>query len=271
MNRWFFNAARKVSGVLFILSAAFIYMTFSTIGENVMSVKTANVINNILIGISTGFIGIIVTVLFVQYTFDKQDEAVKRKDEIMTIKRYDKYMETLIRRYSRFYISVTTRRCNWGKVDFEHPFEHIFSFSDMADMYRPSMYLSEGFLEPSIELFYRAEEDLRNYMLRMLENIDFKYNDPLEKILLEFVTKSVDLDMRGNILGALKTKFGNEKATDCISREIADEKYDWLGKFQRKELNGNTMLPYVTFFYNIQNQMRLLQKYLNYVKQLDSE
>lgn len=267
--KWICSAAGKVSIALIFVSVLLLSLVFSTYGESFLSRETANTINNILVGIATSLIGIVVTVLFVQYAFDKQDDDRKRRDEIMAIKRYDKYMETLIRKFLKFYISVTTRRRDWSKADLEHPFEHRFKFSDIADMYSMSMYLSEGFLEPSIKLFYHAEEELKQYMLRMLENVDFKYNMPLEKILLDFVTKSVDLDMRGNILGAINTKFGNEPAIECISKDIANENYDWLDKFQRGELKGNSMLPYVMFYYSIQDQVRMIREYTDYINQLN--
>lgn len=264
------SAAGKVSKVLVIISALLIFLIFSSYGESFMSTETANTINNILIGIATGLIGIVVTVSFVQYAFDKQDEEKKRMEEILTIKRYDKYMETLIRRFLMYYISVTTRLKNREKVDLDDVFNYQPKFSDIADMYLTSMYLSEGFLESSVTLFFRSEEKLREYMLRMIESIDFKYNAHIEKILLDFVTKSVDLDMRGNILGATSTKLGkNKMLSEYVSEQISNEAYNWTEKFQRGELNGNLMFPYVLFYYTIQDQVGLLKKYTDYIKNLD--
>lgn len=268
MNKWIYGASKKVSIYLLIFSAILLAIVFSPLGESFMSSETANTINNILIGMATSLIGIIVTVSFVQYTFDKQNEEQSKKDEIRTIKRYNKYMNTLILKYSMFYISVTTRLENRNNVDLDNAFHHKFKFNDMADMYMTSMYISEGFLTQAIVLFYRAEEKIREYMFKMLENIDFKYNTGLEEILLEFVTKSVDLDMRGSILNAMHTSMGAKKMSEVVSEYIADEKHDWLGMFDRNELKGNMMFPYVIFYYNIQDQARLLQNYLDYVKAL---
>lgn len=269
MCKWIKSAAGIVSTVLMIINIMLFILIFSTYGESFLSMETANTVNNILIGIATGLIGIVVTVSFVQYIFEKKAEEQTRNDEIITIKRYNKYMNTLIIKYTMFYISVTTKLENRNKVDLNNPFCHKFKFSDMADMYKTSMYLSEGFSEPSIVLFYRAEEKVREYMLKMLENIDFKYNKCLEKVLLDFVTKSVDLDMRGNILNARNTTLGKKMMSEVVSEYIAEEKYDWLGKFKRDELKGNMMFPYVVFYYNIQDQMRLLQEYSEYIGNLE--
>lgn len=65
-----------------------------------------------------------------------------------------------------------------------------FRFQHMCDMYRQSLYLSDGLYEPSIVLIYRAEDDLRSYMIKILENIQFKYHEELYNLLIEFVVLS---------------------------------------------------------------------------------
>lgn len=270
LKKWFKSAAGKLSIIMIVASMLLLLVAWSTIGSSFMTERDANTANNILIGIATNLLGIVVTVSFVQYFLDKQDDEEKCRNEIKTIKRYDKYMQTLIRRYFMFYISVTTRLKNRNMVDVEHSYEHNFEFSDLADMYQTSMYLSEGFLDSSIELFYQAEEKLRDYMLKMIENIDFKYNPDIEKLLQDFVTKSIDIDMRGQILGATNTRLGkNQKLSEYVSKEIANESNDWLGKFEKGELQGNLMIPYVLLYYNIKDQIRMIKKYLAYMKEIE--
>ena len=75
-SNWLCSAAGKVSRVLIFISAVLICLIFSSYGEDFLSVNTANIINNILVGIATGLIGIVVTVSFVQYVFDKQNCSI---------------------------------------------------------------------------------------------------------------------------------------------------------------------------------------------------
>ena len=75
-----------------------------------------------------------------------------------------------------------------------------FSFTDMADLYKLSTVLSVELLRPSIELFYEAEQMLRNYMIEMIKNIDFKYNKNIENVLIEFIKKSKEMDVSGVII-----------------------------------------------------------------------
>ena len=85
----------------------------------------------------------------------------------------------------------------------ENPLEikNDFIFEDMCDLYEQSLYTCEGIFEPSIVLLYKAEEKLRNYIIDMVENIDFKYNEELLQILMRFVESSIEYDMRGAIFG----------------------------------------------------------------------
>lgn len=271
IKKWIRSAAGKVSVVLMTVSLLLVCLIFSSCGQDFLSTETANTINNILIGVATGLIGIVVTVSFVQYAFDKQNEEKERKEEILTIKRYNKYMQSLIQKFCMFYIPVTTRLKDRNRAMEENPFNHQFKFSDIADMYSTSMYVSESLAKPAIVLFYDAEERLREYMLRMLENVNFKYNTEIENILLEFVTKSLDLDVRGGILDAINTRCSNERMCDIVSRDIANEAYDWIGEFQRGKLKSNLILPYVLFYYNVHDQVRLLKAYTAYVDKLDCQ
>lgn len=270
LKKWIQTTAGKISIILLLISTALIILAWSTHDLICLSEWGTEITNNILVGLATNFIGIVVTVSFVQYFFDKQNAEEEQKEEIKKIKRYDKYMATLIRRYLMFYMSLTTRLNERTSIDIEKAFNHQFNFSDMADMYKASLYVSEGFSEPTIVLFYQAEEKLRSYMLRMLENIDFKYTPELEVLLQSFVTQSVDFDMRGQILGNIKTAQGcDKKLIEDISSYIADEKHDWPGMFHRGELKSNLMLPYVLLYYCIQDQCRMLKEYRDCLQKLN--
>lgn len=273
INKWRRSAAGRVSIFLIIASIILLFLAWSPLGIGFLTADEANLVNNVLIGLATNMLGIVVTVSFVQYFLDKQNEEKERKEENEKILRYHKYMQTLIRRYLILYMLITTRIADRKEVwDIDKAFTRTIKFSDMADMYQTSSYLTEGYSNPSIELYYKAEHELRNYMLKMLENIDFKFNTKLASLLLDFTIKSTDLDMSGQMLErATMKKYGiGKKDVEYIERMIASEKYDWLGKFGRGELQGNLMLPYVTLYYTCQDQVRMIKEYTEYIKQIET-
>ncbi len=273
INKWRHSAAGRVSIMLVLVSIFLLFLAWSPLGIGFLTVDEANFANNVLIGLATNLIGIVVTVSFVQYFLDRQNEVKERKEENEKILRYNKYMQTLIRRYLMFYMSLTTRIADRKEAgDVDKAFTHTFKLSDMADMYQTSLFLTEGFSDSTIELYYKAEYELRNYMLKMLENIEFKYNTELAGLLLDFTVKSIDLDMSGQMLERAKMKkYGNgKKDIEYIEKMIADEKYDWIGKFGRGELQGNLMLPYVILYYTCQEQVGMIKKYTEYIKNIET-
>ena len=64
---WLKSAAGRTSVILFSVSVILLWIACSDMGRGSLSEKYANNINNILIGISTNLIGIIITVSFVQH------------------------------------------------------------------------------------------------------------------------------------------------------------------------------------------------------------
>ena len=179
-------------------------------------------------------------------------------------------MQTLIQRYLMFYIAITTKILDRNKVDIKRVFEHNFELADMSDMYKPSLYMTDGIMEPSIVLFYKAEEKLCDFMMDMVKNIDFKYNEKLYTILEEFLMESTVYDVRGTILGNMNLQGDGERKrlSDIMADNLTNKTHDWLGRFQRKELFGNAMYPYVLLYYGIREQMRIIKRYNDYIGQL---
>lgn len=61
-------------------------MSYSSLGK--FNESTANYINNVLLGLATNLLGIIVIILFVQYELNKQNEKKERFAENEQIRRY---------------------------------------------------------------------------------------------------------------------------------------------------------------------------------------
>lgn len=257
---WLRSVAGKIALYLLLFSVTLLVVSFV-----LCRVSTNDVIgniNNILIGLSTNLLGIIVTVSFVQYFIDRQDEQEEKKEEIKEIARYNKVMNILIERYIMYYNCITTpieKRCNSNSLQFKSD----FPFEDMCDMYLASFYLCESFSEPSIVLFYKAEESLRNYMIRMLEGIQFKYNNKLQDIIIDFIEKSLDYDVRGAIIGNI-----NSPVLDLIKKWIKDPNHKWVEKAHNNELGSNSMLPYVQLYDLLKMESALIIQYQNYLRNL---
>lgn len=261
IKKWLKSAAGTISVILFIVSIILLGMACSEYGK--FTERMANNINNILFGIGTNLLGIIVTVSFVQHFLDEQSSKTEHKEENDKIKRYNRYMEILISRYIMYYTCVITPIDKRNKVQVALSLD--FNFEDMCDLYKESLYTCEGIYESSIELFYKAEERLRNYMIEMVQNIDFKYNEPLKEIILQFIEKSAGYDMRGAILNNVKVFMGNKKMTEVIMENMKDRNAGWIEREKTGKLNSNVMLPYVQLYKLLKIEAELLCQYEKYV------
>lgn len=257
--KWRKTAAGKISIILCCTSVILLIIACSPWGN--FSERTANNINNILFGIATNLLGIIVTVSFVQYFIDKQDEQEEHTQERNMIIKYNRVMVLFLKKYKKYYNCVTSPMAERKNIDVL-TLNLMFQFQDMRDMYRQSLYLSDGFYEPSIVLFYRAEDELRNYMIKMLENIQFKYHEELYDILIEFIELSQSMDVRGSLLDDVLVKKRDEKLLKDIEAYIKDaEQHKWVEKASEGQLVSNIMLPYVRFYWLIQKEAELLIRY----------
>lgn len=261
-EKWIGSVAGQISLVLLGISVLMLIVACSS--WEAPSERIANNVNNILFGLSTNLIGIIVTVSFVQFFIDRQDKKQAKEEELSLIKRHDRFMKVLIERYLMYYHCVVIPM---DKRKDDNPLELVsdFIFEDMRDLYKQSLYTCEGIFEPSIVLFYKAEEKLRNYMIDMVENIDFKYNEELLQILMDFVESSIEYDMRGAILGNINTQSGGVKIIKTIEEYIGDSSYEWVKKGKQGELNGNLMLPYVQLYELLKIEISLLIQYKQYI------
>lgn len=266
LRKWLKSAAGKISVCLLITSIILLIIACSSWGN--FTDRAANNINNILFGLATNLLGIIVTVSFVQFFIDRQSRDDEKQDELEKILRYDRVLSIFIEQYTLYYRCITTPLSEDKRTDYK--LNKDFTFNDMGDMYAQNGYMTEGLFEPAISVFYRFEDKIREYMMSMLNNISFKYYIEIENILEEFVQKSFSLDTRGNILGNISVMSGEEKIIDVISRSIKDTTRDWIEIISHSK-NANIMAPYVQLYFLLKEEADLLIKYREEVDKLVTE
>ena len=262
INNWLKSAAGKISILLFLLSIVLLIIAFSPWGN--FTERTADNINNILFGIATNLLGIIVTVSFVQYFIDKQGEQIERDKEWEKILLYNRTLKILLERYELFHYNVVTPS---EKFEASHPsLKCIFDFSDICDLYAPCRYIVDGIDESAIAVFYRSEEKVRDYMMRMLENIPFENYKEIRNVIEKFIRLSYQSDVRGYILKEASVKFSNEQEMSKLIRdEIKDKNTDWIKKVQNST-TANLMGPYIELYFLLQDEANIIQTYRNLIE-----
>ncbi len=129
MKKWIKSAAGIVSITLFVISIILLLVAICLDYENF-----SNNINNTLFSLVTNLLGIIITISFVQHFIDRQNEKDEHIEENSKIKRYDRFMNVLMIRYSMYLNCVVTpikRRSTINPLKLSSQFE----FEDMCDLY----------------------------------------------------------------------------------------------------------------------------------------
>ena len=103
---WFKTSAGKITIVLFIIANSLISITFLPFFKQ--SAHLRDNFENILIGIGTNILGIIVTISFVQHIFDKQSEKNEKELEREKIIRFSQIMSFRLEKYFQVFAQITT-------------------------------------------------------------------------------------------------------------------------------------------------------------------
>ena len=266
------SIAGRVGCVLTVISIMIIMMVCSNVSAEFFTEDMAENINNILIGIATNLIGIVITVSIIQSILDKQDKKKAYLEEKDKILRYDIIMQVLIQRYFMFLYAVITPLEKRGEISLGEVTKRDIKFEDMRDLYKSSPYLTDGILEPSIVLFYNAEEQLCSHMMTMINNIDFKYHPEIASLYMKFINDSIAYDTRGTIKGNINVLLGNGKMSEKIMKDIAaDSTYKWVERFDKGELESNMMVPYIILYKLILSEREMIIEYQRMADKLKSE
>lgn len=255
-----------LSGVIFLLLALSPYGNFSE--------QTANNINSILIGFGTSFVVTAFTISFIQDFLNKYECTIQEKTEIKKEKeellRTDKIISILLFKYLKYFYDIVVPISKRNKNHFESvmPIITDFEFKDMRDLHLNTTYSCDDFSLSSIELFYKAEKELRNYFIQVISINSLNYHTEVRDILLKFIELSLANFHKDGILKNLTTLVGDKKMTTIIYENFNDTSKDWLAEYKAKRLKGHIMLPYVMLYFFLKDEIQLIYKYLEEIKKI---
>ena len=265
---WLKTSTKIITIVLLIICLLLLGLSFIPFFRESTHIKDN--IENILIGIGTNIVGIIVTISFVQYTFDKHNEDIEKQLEKEKILRFSQIMSFRIEKYFKVFAQITTPLNIFSKQK-DKTINFDFKFEDMKDLYFPCLLMCEE-QNSAISVFYSEEKKIKEYMLRMLENIEFKYYPNIKNMLLAFIKQSEANDVSNAVINYESMRLGNQKATDVISKQIATNNVDkWVEKFESRNLPSNLINNFVILFRLLQTELFLLTEFNKTIQLLEKE
>ncbi|GHT57973.1 hypothetical protein FACS1894109_11270 [Spirochaetia bacterium] len=225
-------------------------------------------IENFVAGLLTEIIGIVITLIFVQRLFDRNDERKSRIAEQQKILRADRVVQLLMIQYINFMFHMTT---SYHDLDKENPsLEHNFTFLDFKNVYNRCLLLSQNTKRSSVSLFLQTEVELRNLFVSLLQNIDFYFSTELSDMLLDFINTSFSLETREGILANEKNELGK-----MITEGLEKSGNDYLKSIREgKPWPSNAMYPYAQLFLMVTKEKEILLKYqstIDIIRQSNSQ
>lgn len=222
-----------------------------------------NNIRGIFIGIGTGLITTAITSSIIQYFIDvekEKEEKAKEKEEILRI---DKVLSILLYKYLKYFYCVVVPLKKRKKEDWSEgmPLIKDFKFEDLQNLYLKVSYPNEVLFLTPIELFYKAENDLREYIIKVLMNSSLNHFVYLKEILLKFIESSLGNEHQNKILENLKLFIGDEEMTKIVFRNFNDFSRNWLSEYKKGNLKTDIMSLYVALYYFLKDEIELIIRY----------
>lgn len=254
----------------FSIGVIFTWLGLSSL-ENITPFDINN-INSFLIGMGTGLITTAFTVSIIQYLLDIENDEKEKSKEKEELLRAHKILQMLIFKYMKYFYCVVVplkkRNDEYWKQGI--PLITEFEFKDLCDLHLPSLYTGDDFNTSTIELFYKAERELRDCMSKIIFSNSLNYFTDIRNIMLEFIECSLGNHHEGAILGNLKSKTGDKKTTEVIYEYFNNPSIDWLSAYKERKLSSNIMLPYVALYYFLKGEIQLIVKYNNEIKKIEN-
>ena len=166
-----------------------------------------------------------------------------------------------------------------GRRDMSKPADGIenrfdiedFKFEDMKDLYFPCLLIAES-QHSAISVFYSEEKRIKNYILKMLENIDFKYYSNIQNLLIAFVKQSEANDVRQAILDYETKVVDGKPLFKIISSQIESNKINnWVEQFESGKLESNIINNFVILYRLLQKEFFLLNELITQVKEIEEK
>ncbi len=216
---------------------------------------------NCFIGVGTNVIGIIISLIFVQKYLDKTADKKAKDLEKEKILRFHIIFERYYREYEVFvkvlFIPVYERAERLNE-----PLPETLSIYDFCDIYSETRLSNYG-SDSAIEKYYFAEENLRKYVIRILEEINFEYYLDLKNILVDFLKVSMDYHSKSKIL-ELAT---NKKQLSKIRFLLKNEHKDWEADFD-KGIYNIYVSTFIILLKQIKEERKLIEIYKDYISKI---
>lgn len=226
---------------------------------------------NLLDGLPTEIVGIVITLIFVQILFDKYNENKQKAEERQKILRFHKILKLYIDRYERLLSNMIT---NSRQIDRYYKLQDSFDIKQLKYAHNPCLLVCQSCLQSNIDVFLQNEINLRTLIISFIENVDFKYHQEIYKALFEYIDTSINFDVH-EAIKLESTTIANQRLSN--SSEYLNFIYNLIDYHIEEYLNdlkkdktavSNALFKYVVLYKMINKEKEGLLEYLNQISTL---
>lgn len=206
-------------------------------------------------GIITELIGIVVTVGLIQLIFDRNADEKAREHERKLIIKYLQIFDIYLKQYKLYYnlLVIPIKEQDISLEVAEGDFITDIRLSRMTDIYRTTLLVCDNIMQPRCKYFFDQEKVLHDFIVKFLLEIEFVYYQEVQDLLQKFIDTSTKYNSYEGIMGYINMRVGQEKATQCIEKDLLKNGDEFVRKFLNEEVSGSNLL---TPFYTLQLLMR---------------
>ena len=216
--------------------------------------------DSFLISLASGLLGLIITIGIIQCILDKRVAINSKNKENKNILRFHALMKLHIKNYKAALFEIITTDSWQNEFDENLPID--INLKDLYNCDKPCLLVCSLPGVSKIENYHIKEQNLASYMIKMVENIDFDYNENLKHLLIEFINTSSYTSITKNIIGYTKNKTSSGRTPHEIFKDTIITSSDKLiAEFEEGKLGGNIFYSYVFFYKALKIELDIIELY----------
>lgn len=239
---------------------------FSTVTITTLGYGDILPLNNITMAIvaSEAIAGIVIIGLFLSSLWqsfanrieEQQNEAIRKQlyeQNLHGILTYYKYLNVVIRDFKVSLVEVTTPMAK--RKDLKQP-NPGFLFSDLQDLYFPSLLVKSGMSKAVVHLYFDRLDSLSSELKYVLSSFDLTEHPKLHDIIVQLLVSSRELDVRDALYAYENKTMGSTTITETIVGMIKEHtECPDLEKYQ-----SNILTPIIILYMALKSQMDIILK-----------
>ena len=235
-----------------------------------ISPNQPSLLENIFLTFSSCFISLFISVFVIQGLLDKRNENQAKEKERALILRHQKVYDRLFSKYI-----LTLHWCTNPLNDLIHskiPVESItyFPIKKLQFIYSPTGLIYAPMGEYAVTAWFNAESELRDFIVKEICSIDFKYYPVIGNLFIDFVNISITNDVKETIL-QYKRNGIYDKLKEVIEEALLDESRNLLKERDEGKLRGTIFLPFANLYALMLGQLQVIGKIHTEIEKLKKE